>query len=569
MGLDVSLSLNPEFVRYLRAALPRRRALFVAGLTGAIVAGVGWIIWSKASASFDYLEGSRFPSEILAMRRETFGRESFDVLTAALFVLLFVLGPALAGLSFVQERLRGTAIFQQMSLLSPFRLAAGKFWGSGVLAYFVAALLVPCALAAAWVGSANPRTVLRLFLFLFVGGLCWQAVGLYASALLSGPSERALRGGMLVGPLVAVGGGLTALAFYQYFVVDIERLLALTGNAFEHDYDYWHYVEEGNYWRHFYGARVPAYAVVLGVSAFAGAWAFAGAVRRVGALQLMPAGPRAAWLFFVSAEALLVGLLWGRHVGDDIPQERLVTFMLLNWAALGCLAAGSALTRGRLREWWSAERDPLALFRRAEIKNALKSFVVLLGVAEAGLLALWLSYHSEPDGSLGALNLGSQLLPVAASFALSTAGTAAFVQFCAMYRFRVGGWAGVWLSVVFYVFVTVAGAMCDEPDSTPAVLNPLAYAVVVTKGDYFVDSFNYSRYTYAPEPAVGPHGEGGWTLNAARERYSPRDEPDYDVRRAAARGLAAQALLAAICFGLAYFKWTRTRARMLRAGGGA
>src|SRR5687768_14425762 len=98
MGRDVSLRLNPEFVRSLQAALPPRRALFVAGLTAAIVGAGGWVIWSKASSSLEYLEGSRFPSELLAMRREMFGRESFSVLTAALFGLLFLLAPALAGL---------------------------------------------------------------------------------------------------------------------------------------------------------------------------------------------------------------------------------------------------------------------------------------------------------------------------------------------------------------------------------------------------------------------------------------------------------------------------------------
>jgi hypothetical protein len=569
MGRDVSLRLNPELVRYLRAALPRRRALFVAGFTAAVVAGVGWIIWTRASNTYVY--GAYLsPSELLAIRQQMFGRESFNALTVVLFVLLFLLAPALAGLSFVLERLRGTAIFQQMSLLSPPRLAAGKFWGSGLLAYFVAALLLPCALAAAWVGSVNPRTVLRLYLFLFVGGMCWQAVGLYASALLNGPAEKALRAGVLIGPLVAIGGAVTALALYDYFVVDVATLTAFATEFAERGgYDYWYYVERGNYWWHFYGARVPAYVVALGVMAFAGAWAFAGAVRRIKVSQLIPAGPRAPWLFFVSAEALFVGLLWGRQVEDTVPQERLVIFMLLNWAALALLAGGSALTRGRLREWWSAERDPVALFRRAEIKNALKTFLVLLGVAEAGLLALWLSYHVEPNGVRGALMLSEQFLPIAAGFALTTAGMAAFVQFCAMYRFRVGGWAGVGLSVVFYVFVTLAGLMFDKPDSTPALLNPLAYAAAVTKGDYFMDSHYFSRRSFASEPVRGPHGEGDWRMNALRSRYSPRYSPEYDPRGAAERGLIAEALLAVICFGLAYFKWTRTRAEMLRGDGGA
>src|SRR5215203_3125248 len=125
---------------------------------------------------------------------KSFGSESYVILTVLLFALLFVLGPALAGLSFVQERLRGTTIFQQMTLLSPFRLAAGKFWGAGALAYFVALLLLPCALASAWLGGVEFDRVARLYLFLVVGGLAWQALGLYASAALCGASGRAARG---------------------------------------------------------------------------------------------------------------------------------------------------------------------------------------------------------------------------------------------------------------------------------------------------------------------------------------------------------------------------------------
>ncbi len=80
----------------------------------------------------------------------------------ALFGLLFVLAPATAALSFIQEKLRGTSIFQQMVLLSPFDLAVGKFFGSGLLAYFIAALILPFSAAAAVVGSLNIGMVFRL-----------------------------------------------------------------------------------------------------------------------------------------------------------------------------------------------------------------------------------------------------------------------------------------------------------------------------------------------------------------------------------------------------------------------
>src|SRR3712207_198040 len=173
MAWNPSLSLNPEFVRVLRTTLPRRRALFVAGLTAVLLAAGAWVVWNRSappayeSELFDHIPAYR--AGRLARQVEGFGNESYGVLTVLLFALLFVLGPATAGLSFVQERLRGTAIFQQMSLLSPFRLAAGKFWGAGALSYFVALLLLPCALAAAWLGGVEWPKVARLYRFLLVG----------------------------------------------------------------------------------------------------------------------------------------------------------------------------------------------------------------------------------------------------------------------------------------------------------------------------------------------------------------------------------------------------------------
>ncbi|HEX8291916.1 MAG TPA: hypothetical protein VF570_09190, partial [Pyrinomonadaceae bacterium] len=184
MAWNPSLSLNPEFVRAVRTTLPKRRALFVAGLTAALLAAGAWLVWNQSAPStydvhWKMLESPAFQADLRARHLKDFGAAGYGVLTVLLFALLFVLGPAAAGLSFVQERLRGTAIFQQMSLLSPFRLAAGKFWGAGALAYFVALILVPFALAAAWLGGADPAKVARLYLFLLVGGLAWQALGLY------------------------------------------------------------------------------------------------------------------------------------------------------------------------------------------------------------------------------------------------------------------------------------------------------------------------------------------------------------------------------------------------------
>ena len=570
MSWNITANLNPEFVRSLRVALPRRRAVFLAALTIAIIAAGGWLLWGYNYPTY----GQLTDAQRAAVQQINFGRQSFEILTVGLFCLLFILAPATAGLSFIQERLRGTSIFLQMSLLSPFRLAAGKFFGSGLLAYFIAAMLVPCALVAAALGGVDKHVVLRLYLFLMVGALCWQSIGIFVSSALSGPAEKALRGGLLVGPAVGVGGAITALAFYDYFVTNAQNY---AGGYYAN-----------RYWWHFYGAAVPAYVMILGVMVFVGVWAFVGATRRIKAWQLIPLRPHAVWLFFASASLLLIGLLWGRHEGDIEPADRIVVYLFLNWVALTVLAGSSALTRGRLREWWSAERDPLAVFQREDIKNALKTFLFVLGIAEAGLVALWYSYHVTPDGALAPLAAGSQLAPIAVCFAATIIGMALFIQFCAMYRFRIGGWAGVCLTVIFYLFMGIAGAMFDRDNNTTSLINPLVYAEVVTKGDVYMDSHynavraqqdldNTYRGTNRKYFETGGDSNGGHTqlyyripsnLPVQGVEYITYHSVVAEVDSARVRGFVAEGLLAILCFGMAYVKWTRTREEMLEEGSG-
>lgn len=599
MSWDVASSLNPEFVRIARTSLPRRRAMFIAGLTAALMAAGGWLLWQKSEPTlYSYGYGySWTEAERLAIQTRDFGRAAFEGLTVLLFALLFVFAPAAAGLSFVYERVRGTAVFQQMTLLSPLRQAAGKFWGSGLVAYFVAAMLLPAALVAGYLGETNPNKVLRIYLFLFVGGLCWQAVGLFVSASVAGSDERTMRGGLLAGPLVGLCGGVAALALGHHFTVDIEALRGAFEDYSEHgfnNYQYDYYVEQGHYWWRFYGAVVPAYAVVLGVLAFVGAWAFAGAVRRAKELQLIPTGPRAVWLFFASAEAVVVGLLWGRHVGDPYPSDRVVVYLFLNLLALVSLAAASAVGRGRLSEWWSAARDPVALFQRGEIKNAVKTYAVVLGISEVGLAALWLSYHLHPvTGELQSLGFAPGLLAVGAAFAAASLGAAAFIQFCAMFRFRIGALAGVALLFVFYAFVSLAGALFERPNNTFTLLNPVLYAETVMGGDLYLDSYLGQRewrtefegrgcdvreqLVFAqpkpqrPQPgrAADPLDRGCLTDDSVVYYYDERAYRDYSKTGARAHGLAAETLLALFFFGLAGLKWSRTRAEMLGGHAGA
>src|SRR5205085_8366183 len=169
-------------------------------------------------------------------------------------------------------------------------------------------------------------------------------------------------------------------------------------------------------------------------------------------------------LFFITAEALLVGLLWGEqkvlvHYGSDTnwieygtpAVVRLLIYLFFNWAALTILAGSIALGRGRLREWWSVAQDPLSIFQRKEIKSSILTFLLALGVAETGLFALWKSLHQLVGIVDDRLLKVPELGPIAFGLAVTVLSVTAFIQYCAMQRFRIGAWAGVMMAVVFYL----------------------------------------------------------------------------------------------------------------------
>lgn len=542
MSWNLTARLNPELVRTARVVAPRRRVIFTAALTAALLAGGGWLLWESAAPA--RYEMSRLTGAGLrALHLREFGQSAFKALTVVLFGLMFVLAPAANGLSFVQERLRGTLLFQQMTLLSPARLVWGKLAGSGLFAYFVAAMLVPCAVLAAALGRVHWDGALRLYVFLFVGGLAWQAVGLFISASLAS-SERGSRVGLLAGPAVAFAGAVSALALVRFFTPYFDPTSFL--EYYEREYTW-----------HFYGAAVPAYAGATALMAFAGVWALVGAVRSVKSWQLIPTGPRAGWVLLACAEVLLVGLLWGRRPDDSQPADRLAVYLLLNWMGLAALAGWSALGRGRLREWWSAGRDEASLLRRGEVGTAAKTYALALGLSLAGACALWWGYHVEPNGARGPLD-AVRLAGVALCFALTALGTAAGVQWAAMYRFRLGGWAGVVLLAVFYLILAMGGASLRDRANPAVLANPVLYAETVTRGDYYMDSyFETSRREYF----------GG------RERevllvdpiYEPHDPPTYSIRAAFLTGLLVEGVISLCLLGLAYARWTRTREEMLGA----
>lgn len=517
MSWNLTARLNPEILRSVRVTLPPKRVIFITVLTHVLLFGLGGIYWNDAV-------GSKYMTAADQLQR--FGEQMFWLLTLALLALLFVLTPATAALSFIQEKIRGTAIFQQMVLLSPLDLAVGKFIGSGLIGYFVAALVFPFFLVAGLLGEVGMDKFVRLSLFLLIGGLCCQAVGLFVSSVLSGPGERPLRGGLLAGPAIGGAGALMVIALYRFFD------------------PVFYFADRHERW-HFYGVELKPYIVILDLMIFVGVWAFVGTVRRIKASQLIPVRPWPVWLFFGTAEAVLTGLFWGGFSSAEdnrlfqfLPLTRLVFYLFLNWAAFVVLAGSSALGRERLREWWSASSDALALFQRQEIKNALHTFLIALGISLVGLAALWASFHTYDAVIRPVISSAALLAAIAVSFTLTVAAVAVFIQYCAMQRFRIGAWAGVILAATFYLVMAVAGASFEDKKNTAALLNPLLFASAVTEGDSYIDV----------DRTLGVHHE-------------PNSEA---TERTLLHGLVAQGLLGLGCFGLGYVKWRKTEEEIVQ-----
>jgi hypothetical protein len=529
MASSFNLLANPELNRILRINLPARRLLFIGGFALAVVLVIVGLNWnSRINNDFMTTE------ELIRFA----GRDTYWALTVILFGLFFVLAPAMTALSFIQEKLRGTAIFQQMILIKPFDVALGKFLGSGAASYFAAIIIMPCALIAAVLGEQNPDLVFPLYLFILIGGLSCQAVGLFVSAAISSPSDKGLRGGLLLGPAVGAFGAVLALFCYRYFTDYRES-----------------YAASGYYTWHFYGIDVEAYAVILALLIFVGVWAFIGAVRRIKASQLVPLKAWPVWLFFATAEALFVGLQWGwqyREYGPSYnytaPITKLVFYLLINWATLLALTGSFALGRNRLQEWRSARTDALGLLHREEIRNNFKTFLIAFLVSIAGLVALWISYHSDTASFSRTLSL-QQLLPIILGFTFTIAATLSFVQYCAMQRFRARAWAGVGLVVAFYLLLGVCGMFFREEDNTISLLNPVIYAAQITKGDPYIDRA-IIVYQYS-EP----------TDRAAIARNKKQSVKG----RLIVHGLIAEGILALGCFGLAYLKWRKLEDEMLES----
>src|SRR5438270_5809801 len=103
--------LNPELMRLLRTSLTPKRALFIAATTITLLAVGALLLWNSWDVSL--MRRDVLPS--LTEISQHFGEDAFNKLGIVLLALFFVLAPATAALSFLQERGGRTAIFQQLA----------------------------------------------------------------------------------------------------------------------------------------------------------------------------------------------------------------------------------------------------------------------------------------------------------------------------------------------------------------------------------------------------------------------------------------------------------------------
>ncbi len=518
--------INPELVKSFRISLAPRRAIMMALLSASValvIAGVSWATYAD----------SRQMS--LEARIDSAATTAFEGYFVVLVALMFVMAPALTALSFIQEKLRGTAIFQQMVLLSPFDAAVGKFVGSTLAVYFIALIFSPFFILSAALSDARQSALANYCVLIFFGGLFCQSVGLLLSAAFSSTGDKMARGGLLIGPLA---GALGIIIFVLARSSFVERSM-YTG------YLSWH----------FYGADVPAQFAIVSLFVIGTISAFLLSVRQIKTSQLIRLQQWPLWLFLLVSEAVLVGLDW-RWTGDTVegyfgytpPIVKLVFYLSLNWVALLILAGGSAVGSDRIRELWSATRDAHVIFNRSEIKKIALTFLIATGISVAGLIALWQSYHAPLNGVTPNISQGVVMISVALCFVATVIGMAAFVQYCAMSKLRMGGWAGVALAIALYGVLAVAGSLTGSSKGVISLLNPLQFMDAVTEQDDCMQRASAEK----PRPI-------GSDLDIMKGEGIQEADPNVTL----IRGVMGESLLAMMFVGLTFLRWNKLKDEMI------
>ncbi|MBX7218590.1 MAG: hypothetical protein K1Y36_01475 [Blastocatellia bacterium] len=437
---------NPEFVRNVR--LQHNLMLGGTVILVVVLALVEMLLWMSVYSNIVP------PWEIWSK----FGQTSFYVLLFGEFILFFCAAAGAIGSSFAKERVAGTLLFQQMTLLSPHEMILGKLLGAAAPCYLWTAMLLPFSLLAAGLANLDWWFVGQSYLILLVGGVAFQmlamraSIGAAADAAYANPAKiRRLEG---VGPALGVASGVLLFPAFGIF-----------GEALFHNLPI-----------SFWGMSLPGIVVIVMLGLFIGGWSYGGAVRSYQKLQNKYLSPVPTWFFLGSVNFMAIGFLWNPDTGQtghlgyfyQAAAARLTAIIAVNFfLVLGPLAE-TLMTRERLREWFSPVNDHYSAFRRQSIINAFKSLLVAIGTAVVSLGLVWINLknqflgitifkpHSDfTDWYSGFSFLG--WLTLTAAWLLSVAAMVGFTQYWSLTRPKANPFSGIGIWIGFLFLMVVIG----------------------------------------------------------------------------------------------------------------
>jgi hypothetical protein len=325
----------PEIYRY--RAQETGRVKLISGLAAAcaVCAAAAYTVSHIGGSTADYL----------------------SVITFMQFNMLVFYGAICAAKSVTQEKAERTWDFQRLTPRSSFDLAAGKFLGAPVYAWFLFACMLPAALFGVIMA---PQQVYWLFFSRFAVGLSCALLAMAVGLLASAYDDTGGSGmGHLAGPLVGLAGIGALNASYRY--------LESWGKAYPQPIPFYGYS---------LGEVQGALFLAATFLAF-GAWAFLGARYRIGRDLLEK---RKLWRL----PAFLAFLAW-YMAGFCFPQDSRTGGDLLAALLMPCLVAYmAAFLSGERREYWrrwlAKENAPRLLNNAPAWLKGAAAVLVIAGV---------------------------------------------------------------------------------------------------------------------------------------------------------------------------------------------
>jgi hypothetical protein len=140
------------------------------------------------------------------------------------------------------------------------------------------------------------------------------------------------------------------------------------------------------------------------------------------------------------------------------------------------------------------------------------------------------------------------MVSVALCFVATVIGMAAFVQYCAMSKLRMGGWAGVAFAIALYAVLAVAGSLTGSSKGVISLLNPLQFMDAVTEQDDCVQRASAE----GRQPVRGD-------LDITKGEGIQEADPNVTL----IKGVMGESVLAMMFIGLTFLRWKRVKDEMI------